>query len=272
MLIDFHTHIFPDKIADRAIQNLSRRAGGAIPYYDGTKEGLLACMREKGIDKSVVLNIATNPAQMRSVNDFAASVNGGCLVSFGSVHPDAADVLDELDRIADLGLQGIKLHPDYQEFYGDDSKMWPVYEKIAKKGLIVVFHAGVDIGLYPPVYMTPRRLASALAPLEGATVVAAHFGGYMLWEEALECLAGRDVYFDTAYSAGAIPPGIARQIVRAHGADRLLFGSDLPWSDPGEEARMIETLELPRDELDKIFYKNALKILKLEPEVRSYAK
>jgi uncharacterized protein len=263
MLIDFHTHIFPDKIASRAIQNLSERAGGAIPYYDGTIEGLLAFMQKNSIDKSVVLNIATNPTQMRSVNDFAASVNGGSLVSFGSVHPDATDALDELDRIADLGLKGIKFHPDYQAFYGDDPKMWPIYEKAAKLGLVVVFHAGVDIGLYPPVYMTPRRLANALAPLQGAVVVAAHFGGYMMWEEAIECLAGKDVYFDTAYSAGSIPPGIVRRIIKEHGADRILFGSDLPWSDPVEEERLLETLQLTDDELQNIYYRNAQRILNI---------
>lgn len=263
MLIDFHTHIFPEKIADRAIQNLSLRAGGAAPYYNGTKEGLLACMQKKNIDISVVLNIATNPAQMRSVNDFAASVNGGSLISFGSVHPDAPDALDELGRIADLGMKGIKLHPDYQEFYGDDPKMWPIYEKIARLGLIVVFHTGVDIGLYPPVYMTPRRLANALAPLEGAVVVAAHFGGYMMWEEAIDCLAGRNLYFDTAYSAGAIPPGIVRRIIQAHGTSRILFGSDLPWSDPAEEARLLQSLELTEEELENIFYGNARRVLKL---------
>lgn len=261
MLIDFHTHIFPEKIASRAIQNLSLRAGGAVPYYDGTKEGLLACMREKNIDKSVVLSIATNPGQMRSVNDFAASVNGGSLISFGSVHPDAPDALDELQRICDLGMKGIKLHPDYQEFYGDDPKMWPIYEKAAKLGLIVVFHTGVDIGLYPPVYMTPRRLANALAPLEGAVVVAAHFGGYMMWEEAIECIAGRDIYLDTAYSAGSIPPGIVRQIVKEHGTGRILFGSDLPWSDPVEEARLLKTLDLSKEELEDIFCRNAQRIL-----------
>lgn len=267
MLIDFHTHIFPDKIANRAIQSLSLRSGGASPYYNGTKEGLLAFMRQNSITKSVVLNIATNPGQMRSVNDFAASVNGGALIAFGSVHPDAPDVLDELDRLSDMGLAGIKLHPDYQEFYGDDPKMWPIYEKIAKKGLVVVFHTGVDIGLYPPVYMPPYRLARALEPLQGAVVIAAHFGGYMMWEEALECLAGRDVYFDTAYAAGKIPTGIVRRILQEHGTDKILFGSDLPWSDPAEEIKLLQTLGLTDEQLKKIYYKNARKIVKIDSEV-----
>lgn len=261
MRIDFHTHIFPDKLACRALQKLEKAAGGTSPYYDGTRNGLLRFMRENEIDQSVVLHVATNPGNMHSVNDFAASVNGGPLISFGSVHPDAPDALEELDRICGLGLKGIKLHPDYQQFYGDDPKLWPIYEKIAKLGLILVFHTGVDIGLYPPVHMTPRRLKRALKPLEGTAVVAAHFGGYLMWEEALDCLAGMDVYFDTAYAAGKIPPGIVRRIIREIGPDRILFGSDLPWSDPREEVSLLNTLDLSEEEMEKILYKNAEKLM-----------
>lgn len=263
MLIDFHTHIFPVKIAPKAIQNLSEKAGGTKSYYDGTQSGLMNYMQANGVQKAVILNIATNPGQQRSVNDFAAAVNDGQLIAFGSVHPDAPDVMEELDRICDLGLKGIKMHPDYQKFYGDDKKMTPIYEKIAQKGLILVFHSGVDIGLYPPVYMPPERLLNALKPLEGATVVAAHFGGYMMWEKALDLLGGRDVYFDTAYSAGSIPPKIARRVILEHGADKILFGSDLPWSDVVEEVEMLKTLGLTQDQLDMIFYRNAERILKI---------
>ena len=264
MLIDFHTHIFPYKIAPKAIKNLSHCAGGTKPFYNGTKDGLLAYMDANGVDMAVVLNIATNPGQQRSVNDFAAAVNGGRLAAFGSVHPDAPDALYEIDRIVDLGLCGIKLHPDYQQFYGDDKKVFPIYEKIAKKGLTLVFHTGVDIGLYPPVYMSPERLANALLPLEGAVVVAAHFGGYMLWEKALDLLVGKELYLDTSYSVGRIPPKIALEIIRSHGADRILFGSDLPWSAASEEKILIGTLGLEPEEQKKIFYKNAKKLLKIE--------
>jgi hypothetical protein len=263
MLIDFHTHIFPDAIAPKAIRTLSQNAGGARFFYDGTRKGLLQFMRKKGVDIAVVLGIATNPDQQRPVNDFAASLNGGKLIAFGSVHPDAPDALSEIDRICDLGLPGIKLHPDYQQFYGDDKKMTPIYEKIARKELIVVFHCGVDIGLYPPVHMTPARLSNALKPLEGSTVVAAHYGGYMMWEQAIESLCGKDIYLDTAYAAGRIPPNLASAVIRAHGADRILFGSDLPWSHAGKEAALIQTLGLSKCDLDKIFYLNAKRLLKI---------
>jgi predicted TIM-barrel fold metal-dependent hydrolase len=263
MLIDFHTHIFPDFLASKAIRGLSKNAGGTQFFYDGTKTGLLRFMEKTGIDRSVVLNIATNPDQQKRVNDFAASVNGGPLIAFGSVHPDAPDALSEIDRICDLGLRGIKLHPDYQQFYGDDRKMTPIYEKIAKKRLVLVFHCGADIGLYPPAHMTPARLENALKPLEGATVVAAHFGGYMMWEEALARLCGKDVYLDTAYAVGRMPTKLAAEMIRSHGADRIIFGSDLPWSHTGEERAFIRMLNLSNDEMDKIFFMNAKRILKI---------
>lgn len=129
--------------------------------------------------------------------------------------------------------------------------------------MTVVFRCGVDIGLYPPAHMTPRRLVNALEPLKGANVVAAHFGGYMMWEQAIDDLCGKDVYLDTAYAAGAIPPRIAAKVIEAHGTDKILFGSDLPWSHAGEERTMIRSLGLSESDMDKIFFLNAKKLLKI---------
>ena len=104
MLVDFHTHCFPDKIALKAVEKLSFASGGLKPNTDGTVAGLQELMAKTGVDKAVVLNIATNATQQRNVNDFAASINGGNLISFGSIFPDSADCLEELQRIKELGI------------------------------------------------------------------------------------------------------------------------------------------------------------------------
>ena len=127
MLIDFHTHCFPDAIAAGAVDKLAFASGGLTPYTDGTVAGLKDRMQRDGVDRSVVLHIATNERQQKKVNDFAASINGGNIVSFGAVFPTAPDALEELERIQSLGMKGVKLHPDYQGFSVDDEKMKPIY-------------------------------------------------------------------------------------------------------------------------------------------------
>ncbi|MDR0530812.1 MAG: amidohydrolase family protein [Oscillospiraceae bacterium] len=235
MVIDFHTHCFSEKIAARAIPTLEQRSGMRA-FFDGTPAGLLALMDRHGIDAAVVANIATNPRQQRAVNEFAVSLLAHPrLIPFGSVHPGAPDAAQELRRLKEAGLKGVKLHPDYQEFYVDDPRVFPLYRTLAELGLVTLFHAGVDIGLPSPVHCTPERLARALPEFGGAPVVAAHFGGYLQWREVLEHLCGRDIYFDTSYCARKLPPAWARELLAAHPKERILFGTDLPWADPADE-------------------------------------
>ena len=263
MLIDFHTHCFPDKIAEKAIHKLSYASGGMIPSTDGTKEGLLASMDAHGVDISVVLNIATNAHQQASVNDFAASIHSDRLVAFGSVFPDSPDALSELERIHDMGLVGVKLHPDYQGFSVDDPNMKPLYQKIASLGLVTVFHAGLDYGFPPPYGATPEKMARALPWFEGAPVVAAHFGGLGCCEEVLAHLCGKEIYFDTSFGCGQLPRYYAEKIIKTHGADKILFGTDSPWHIPMQETRLMDTLALTEEECKLIFSENAKRLLHL---------
>lgn len=152
MLIDFHTHAFPEKIAARAIETLSNASGGIVPQTNGTLDSLKEEMAKDGVDIAVVQSIATNPRQQQKVNDFAIQINqDDAIVAFGSVHPDAPDVLAELERIHAAGLKGVKFHPEYQNFYADDEKMKAIYRKISQLGLITLFHAGHDYGFPPPL-------------------------------------------------------------------------------------------------------------------------
>ena len=263
MTIDFHTHAFPDKIAPRAIEKLSDASGGLYPYTDGTLEGLSARMKESSVDLSVVLSIATNPHQQKNVNDFAAEIDKREeFIAFGSVHPDAPDALSELERIADMGLRGVKLHPDYQGFEADDEKMIPIYKKISSLGLITLFHAGVDYGFAPPYGGTPEKMKRALRHFD-TPVVAAHFGGVDCYAETLSLLAGENVYFDTSFGYGMMPKYYAASIIEKHGVDRMLFGTDSPWHSAELERRLLSSLSLSDEELRKIYSENAKTLLRL---------
>lgn len=263
MLIDFHTHCFPEGIAQRALAKLSNAAGGMRPNTDGTLNGIKEQMLQQAVDISVVLNIATNERQQKSVNDFAAQMNDAKTVfGFGSVFPDAPDVIEELERIRFLGLKGVKLHPDYQGFEADDPKMKKIYKKISELGLITVFHAGFDYGFPPPYGGTPKKLLKALSWFD-SPVVAAHWGGLSCWDEVLEHLCGRELYFDTSFACGCMPKYYAQKIIEKHGADRVLFGTDTPWHTPAAELGMLATLELSNAEIENITFTNAAKLLEI---------
>ncbi|MBP3697744.1 MAG: amidohydrolase family protein [Clostridia bacterium] len=264
MIIDFHTHCFPDKIASKAMDRLRMRSGIVRPFHNGSVNGLLELQKRDGVDYSVVLNIATNPRQQKSVNDFTISlkeVEG--IIPFGSVHHESPEALDELERLKENGIKGVKLHPDYQDFFVDDEKMLPIYEKIGQLGLITVFHCGFDIGYPEPVHCSPERLARVLHAFNGAPVVAAHFGGLCARPETLEHLCGKDVYLDTAYCYGMLTPGKAKELIDIHGADKILMGSDAPWSAPWQEIALVKCFGLSEEDEKAVLGENARKLLGL---------
>ncbi len=260
MILDFHTHAFPDKIAQKAMDSLSFASGGVRPRTDGTAEGLRQHMKENGVDAYVVLSIATNPKQMQKVNDFAASLKADNVFPFGSVHPDAPDALDELQRIKELGLRGIKLHPEYQQFYVDDEKMKPIYKEISRLGLAVTFHAGFDPGFIAPFHATPERIARAMKWLD-TDVIAAHWGSLGMEEEVRKYLFGLPIYLDMAHGSSCITRMGAERCVREHGVDKILFASDTPWHSPYQELDLLCTLGLSESEKQAILWDNGMRIL-----------
>ena len=270
MVIDFHTHIFPDKIAERTIQILKNNIvtvnGGDEPpaYTDATVAGLEASMEKNKIDLSVVMPIATTVTQSGSINRFAAEVNGrGKLYSFGSVHPMQENVEQELERIKGLGLLGIKLHPEYQGFYVDSPEGMRVLRCASELGLLVLYHAGRDIGMKPPVHCMPDRLYRAWEAVPGARIIAAHMGGWMVWGEVERYLMDTDIYFDTSFSIPFMREGQFERMVQRHGADKILFGTDSPWDDQGASVQQVMRLELSQEALDKIMYQNDQGLLEI---------
>ncbi|MBQ8246998.1 MAG: amidohydrolase family protein [Lachnospiraceae bacterium] len=265
MIIDFHTHIFPDKIAARTIEALEAKAG-LTASTDGTLNGLLTSMEAAEVDMSVVLPVVTKPSQFETVNTFAASVNEqykGKLLSFGGIHPDTEDYKKELDRIKELGLKGIKIHPDYQGVMIDDVRYMNIIEYADSLGLIILTHAGIDIGLPDPVHCPPDRMRKVMDKLHPQKMVVAHYGGWSQWEEVYEYLAGENMYLDTAFTFDYIKEDIFYKILEKHGMDKVLFATDCPWGYQKKDVESLRKLDLTEEVKECIFYKNAKKLLEI---------
>lgn len=264
MIIDTHTHAFPDALAPRAMESLSASAE-VEPFTDGTCAGVRASMRRAGVDISVIAPIATKPSQVRSINRWAAEVSreNDDLICFGSIHPDQDDWQSEIDMLVADGVKGVKFHPDYQLFFVDEPRLNPIYRALADAGLIVLFHAGVDIGLPPPVHCTPDRLAKVLDEVSNLTIIAGHMGGYQCWDEVYQYLTGRDLYFDTSYSLTDMGAESMTSMIRAHGLHRVMFATDSPWTDQAAELEGIRALDLTSDEIEAVLGGNASRLLGL---------
>ncbi len=271
-VIDFHTHAFPDALAPRAMASLAATAApyGYTPHTDGTVAGLLASMNAAGIDRSVVCNIATNPRQMAKVNDFAIETarTQPRLIPLGSLHPAApTDEMErEIDRLAAAGIPGLKIHPDYVRTPLNDPSFDPIYALAAERGMFVITHAGFDPISPECVYCTPDMILSVLEKHPALRLVAAHTGGFDREDEVLEKLCGRDVYLDT--SLAAIRAGRDRawgetcaEILRRHRPDRILFGSDTPWSKPEDELAFLRGVGLSAETERMILCGNAEHLL-----------
>lgn len=264
MVIDFHTHAFPDKIAERAIKSLLAGCNGEYnPCSDGTVSGLVANMDKFGVDISVVQPVVTKPGQTETLNNWAKEITCDRLISFGGIHPATDDYKRDIDLVCELGLPGIKLHPEYQQFVVDAPEMLRIYDYALSKGLIILFHAGYDPAYPPPIHSSPRQFAEISKQMKGGIIVAAHLGGEGQWDDVEEYLAGTDVYMDTSMGMNYYSHEQFLRIVRKHGADKILFGSDAPWSRAGEEIEILNSLPLSREEKDLILYKNAKRILNI---------
>lgn len=265
MIIDFHTHIFPDKIAARTIEALEAKAG-LTASTDGTLNGLLASMEDAKVDMSVILPVVTKPSQFETINTYAAWVNDnypGKLISFGGIHPDTEDYKKELDRIKELGLKGIKIHPDYQGVMIDDVRYMNIIEYADALDLIIITHAGVDIGLPDPVHCPPDKMRKVMDAIHPKKMVVAHYGGWNQWEEVYEYLAGENLYLDTAFTFDYIKEDMFYKIMEKHGCDKILFATDCPWSSQKKDVESLKKLDLTEEVKGAIFYKNAEKLLKI---------
>lgn len=272
MLIDFHTHIFPDAVAEKALDSLKagvRNKQGLEyqSYADGTCGGLLKSMAENGVDISVAMPVVTSPRQTDSINAFAAKLNaehGDRIISFAGVFPFQDDWKAKLEEIKAAGFRGIKLHPEFQKNFIDDERSVAILQKAVALDLLVMIHAGEDPGVITPVYCSPERLARALEQVDGGKIIAAHMGGWQCWDYVEKYLIGKDLLLDVSMSMGFLPAEQCERMIKAHGADKILFGSDSPWQKPREVLEYLQAMDLSKDDLAKITHKNALRLLGME--------
>lgn len=262
--IDFHVHAFADKIAERTVSSLAVTCGEA-PETNGTLADTERAMREWGVDGMAVLSIATKPSQHLVCNNWAASIKAPHIFPFGSVHPDGEDVMEELERIQSLGLYGVKLHPDYQNFLIAEERMLPIYRKCAELELPVVFHAGFDPLSPALVHCTPEGAAKVLAAVPEMTMILAHMGGNQCWDEVEALLCGKfpNLYLDTSLCAKYMTDAQTLRIIRKHGADKILLASDCPWDNTADTIAKLRRIGLTVEEQRMIFAENAKKLLRL---------
>ncbi len=263
MIIDAHCHVYPDKVASKA----SDATGSFYSLkmrYDGTVSALLETGKSAGIDKFIIQSVATTPKQVRIINSFIADTvkrYDGIMYGLGTLHPDSEDLHGDVKHLISLGLKGVKMHHDMQNFKLDDYRCLKIYELCEKYGLPMLLHAGDS--RYDN--SNPNRLAPILDIYSDLRVIGAHLGGYSLWEEACEILSGKDnLYVDCSSSFFALDDETIVRIIRKYGTDNVVFGSDYPMWNPSVEVERLKSLPLTDEEKEKIFFRNAIRIFNLE--------
>ncbi len=269
MIIDFHTHVFPDKIASSTINALASNSGSK-PYTDGTVVGMIEALNRSGADIAIALPVLTKATQFESVLNFACLVNEQFknekrkIISFAGMHPDCDNIDEKMQKIKSLGIKGVKIHPDYQSTYIDDQRYVEIIKCAKKYDLIVVTHSGIDNGyIGQPVRCPVDRVIKVINEVDYDKFVLAHFGAHKLWEEVRDNLCGKNVLFDTAFTLHEIDKDLFKDIVNKHGSDKILFATDCPWRDIKDDLEILSSYGLDKGDLDNILYKNALKLLNL---------
>ncbi len=260
-IIDIHTHIYPDKIAQKATESVRNfyELEGSI-QMNGTTDMLLQQGDQAGIREFVVLPVSNAPNRVRSINEFIAEQVElqPRFIGFGTLHADMPQLAEEAEWILEQGLKGIKMHPDSQRFSIDDPRLFPIYDRL--QGVIpVMLHMG------DPRYhfSHPSRLRHVLDNFPNLQVIAAHFGGYSMFEAARENLADKDCIFDISSAMMFMEPGQAEHYINLYGAERMAYGTDYPLWDPVTEVKRFQQLKLTDEQFEQIAHKTAERILKL---------
>lgn len=263
-IIDFHAHIYPEKIAEKAVQAVGGFYGIHMDVTDGTADGLLKECRASGVSRCLVQSVATTAAQVEKINDY---ISAECkkhseFIGFGTMHADFENPQQEIERMIGLGLQGVKIHPDTQNFAMDDRRMFEIYDMISGR-LPILIHCGD----YRYDFSNPQRLKNVLDNFPKLTVIAAHFGGWSLWDLAMEYISDKDCYMDCSSSMMYLGKVRSKEIIRHYGAERILFGTDFPMWHAKEELLRLEQLDLKPEEYKLILSENANRLLNINKRI-----
>ena len=265
-VINAHCHIYPEKIASKAVK-------GIRDFYDldmslnGKVDNLIEDGSKVGVVHYLIHSVATTPKQVRSINEFISEVvksNPDLFTGFGTLHPDSDDIEGDFNHLISLGLKGVKLHPDFQQFALNEDKAFKMGEVINKGGVPVLIHCGD----FRYNYSNPEQLKPFLDKFPDMTVIGAHFAGWSIWQEATEKLAGTpNLFVDLSSSLYALSPQEAKKLIYAYGVDRVLWGTDYPMWESESEMEFFRKIGLTKEEESKILYENAAKLLKIDNTV-----
>ncbi|AQT70228.1 putative metal-dependent hydrolase of the TIM-barrel fold protein [Anaerohalosphaera lusitana] len=260
-IIDFHTHAFPDAVAERAMANLQSGATGVEAYLDGTVADLLRSMDAAGIEKSFICTIATRPGQFEGVLTWCDSIRSDRILPFPSLHPKDDDKPQKIQQIAREGFHGVKLHPFYQNFYANDPRMREIYDNICTSQLVLLLHCGYDIAFPRERRVDPAKIRDLAQNWPDLKLVAAHMGGWDAWDEVEQLILGRNIYMDISFTFRSLGVQKTADLIRRHGPQKVLFGTDSPWNDQSQELKLLRDTNLPQADLDLILSQNALRLL-----------
>ncbi len=262
---DIHTHIYPDAIAGKAVNNLNAFYS-FVCAGKGTADDLIPAEKEAHSAGCLILGVATAPKQVSHVNTFLSllcrtqTTDSFQVRAFGCIHQDSENIPAIVDDIEKQGLCGVKLHPDIQGVNIDDNRLMPLYECMEGR-MPVAFHMGDDREEYR--FSTAERLVRIKKRFPKLEVIAAHLGGYRAWQDST-LLADLDgIYFDTSSTLWAMPPSEATRLIHLLGTSRTLFGTDYPVAYPAEELARFDALDLSEAERSAILYNNAARLLAL---------
>ena len=259
MIIDTHNHICPDKVAPLIFKKLAEE--GFKPHGTFMVQDLLSTLDRCSIAGAVVFNVAERPSLVQAANDFLVNVcDGQKLIGLGTIHPDYENFHDELDRCKAMGLMGVKVSSLFQDFFADEERMLRIYQKLCDNDMIAYFHVGKDpVSPAAEAKTSPQRLARVLEMFPKLKVVAAHLGGLEMLEEAEKYLWGKELYLDTTWypSVELLNPDMITRLIKKHGAEKIFFGTDYPFSDTQKQIDWILKLPISDEEKERILWKNA---------------
>lgn len=263
MIIDFHTHTFPDKIAKTSIAKLSG-LGNIKAYGEATESDLIRKMDKSKIDISVSLNIATKVTQVETINRYCASNTNKRIIFFGTMHQDYENIEEEIDFLARNGIKGIKMHPEFQTFFPSDKKMFRLYQKLCEHNMVIVFHSGKEEFVKNDYnYSSPEQFSIIHKQFPDLKMVLAHFGGHSSFEECKKYIFGKNIFVDTSYELDGTNSFLIDELLNYHSENMIVYGSDYPWRDPCSYIELIKKHRLSPEIKSKILYENGAKLLGL---------